>query len=323
MNRREFLKLSAATILSAGASKHLCGTLAAEPGASIPRRMLGKTGEMVSIIGFGGGSRFCSVKDEDEAIKLVDRAIDMGINYFDTAPSYGRGSSERRYGEVMKSRREEVFLATKTDARSRDGALAQIEGSLERLQTDVIDLVQIHGISMKVEVERIGEPDGALAAIKRLQEEGVVRFVGVTGHPDAYVVREAIHIYDFDTVAVPLNATREGGYEEVVIPKALEKGTAVIAIKTCGQGILIGQRERESPASQLIRYSLSLPITHAVIGIDSMKVLLEDVNLAKSFKPMSEREMNALSARMSGAAGIGYWSKAIPTTWGTVKKVPG
>lgn len=277
---------------------------------------------MVSIIGFGGGSRFCSVKDEDEAVRLVNRAIDMGINYFDTAPSYGRGLSERRYGEVMKSRREEVFLATKTDVRSRDGALAQIEESLKRLQTDVIDLIQIHGISEKVEVERIGKPDGALAAVKRLQEEGVVRFVGVTGHPNADVIREAIQIYDLDTVAVPLNATREGGYEEVVIPKALEKETAVIAIKTCGQGILIGQGERKSPAPELIRYSLSLPIALAVIGIDSMKVLLEDVSLAESFKPMSKQEMDRLSAWMSGAAGIGYWNRAIPTTWGAVKESP-
>ncbi len=309
MNRREFLKASAVSIFSTGVVGHLHGISSAGQEVSIPRRTLGKTGEMVSTIGFGGGSRFCSVKDEDEAIGLINLAIDMGINYFDTAPVYGNGLSERRYGQVMKHRRKEIFLATKTNVRSRDGALAQIEGSLKRLQTDVIDLVQIHCLSREEEVRQIGKPGGALAAIRRLQEEGMIRFVGVTGHPNAEVIKEAIRVYDFDTVMVPLNATREGGYEEIVLPKAVESEIGIIAIKTLGQGAFIGQGENKTPAAELIRYSLSLPVTLTVIGMDSKDVLVEDISLARSLEPMSEREMNLLSARMSGAGGIGYWNK--------------
>ncbi|MFC1713837.1 aldo/keto reductase [Candidatus Poribacteria bacterium] len=309
MNRREFLKASAVSVFSTGVVDHLYGASSAGQEVSIPRRTLGKTGEMVSIIGFGGGSRFCRVKDEDEAIGLINLAIDMGINYFDTAPVYGNGLSERRYGKVMKHRKEEVFLATKTIVRSRDGALAQIEGSLKRLQTDVIDLVQIHCLSREEEVRQIGKPDGALAAIRRLQEEGVIRFVGVTGHPNAEVIKEAIRVYDFDTVMVPLNATREGGYEETVLPKAVESEMGVIAIKTLGQRAFVGQGKNKAPATELIRYSLSLPITLTVIGMDSTDVLVEDISLVRSLEPMSEREMNLLSARMSGAGGTGYWNK--------------
>lgn len=309
MNRREFLKASAVSIFSTGVVGHLHGISSAGQEVSIPRRTLGKTGEMVSTIGFGGGSRFCSVKDEDEAIGLINLAIDMGINYFDTAPVYGNGLSERRYGQVMKHRRKEIFLATKTNVRSRDGALAQIEGSLKRLQTDVIDLVQIHCLSREEEVRQIGKPGGALAAIRRLQEEGMIRFVGVTGHPNAEVIKEAIRVYDFDTVMVPLNATREGGYEEIVLPKAVESEIGIIAIKTFGQRAFIGQGENKTPATELIRYSLSLPVTLTVIGMDSKDVLVEDISLARSLEPMSEREMNLLSARMSGAGGIGYWNK--------------
>jgi aryl-alcohol dehydrogenase-like predicted oxidoreductase len=209
----------------------------------------------------------------------------------------------------MKHRKKEVFLATKTNVRSRDGVLAQIEGSLKRLQTDVIDLIQIHCLSREEEIQQIGEPHGALAAIRKLQEEGVIRFVGVTGHPNAKVVKEAIRVYDFDTVMVPLNATREGGYEKTVLPGAVESEIGVIAMKVLGQRTFVGQGENKASAADLIRYSLSLPVTLAVIGMDSADILVEDISLAKSLKPMSEREMNLLSARMSGAGGIGYWNK--------------
>lgn len=313
MNRREFLKASVAGFFSTGVVEHLYGISSAEQDVPIPRRKLGKTGEMVSIIGFGGGSRFCRIKDEDDAIGLVNLAIDMGINYFDTAPAYGNGMSERRYGQVMKHRKKEVFLAAKTDVRSRDGALAQIEGSLKRLQTDVIDLIQIHCLSRKEEIQQIGEPHGALAAIRKLQEEGVIRFVGVTGHPDAEVIKEAMRVHDFDTVMVPLNATREGGYEKTVLPRAVESEIGIIAMKVLGQGAFIGRGENKASAVELIRYSLSLPVTLTVIGMDSPDILARDISLAKSLEPMNEREMNLLSACMSGAGGTGYWNK-LPST---------
>jgi aryl-alcohol dehydrogenase-like predicted oxidoreductase len=209
----------------------------------------------------------------------------------------------------MKHRKKEVFLAAKTDVRSRDGALAQIEGSLKRLQTNVIDLIQIHCLSREEEIQQIGEPHGALAAIRKLQEEGVIRFVGVTGHPDSEVIEEAMRVHDFDTVMVPLNATREGGYEKIVLPRAVESGIGVIAMKVLGQGAFIGRGEGKASAVELIRYSLSLPVTLTVMGMDSVDILAQDIGLARSLEPMSKREMYLLSAHMSGAGGIGYWNK--------------
>jgi aryl-alcohol dehydrogenase-like predicted oxidoreductase len=200
-SRRDFLK-STAALMALGAAD---GALGASPSPSaLPKRRLGKTGEMVSCIGFGSGTRFCSIQDEGAAQALLERAFALGINYFDTAGSYTRRPlervSEKRLGEFSKGRRKEIFIATKIDPRDRDGALRSVETSLKFLQTDYLDLIQIHSLSDLNDLDRIGSPHGVLAAIQQLKQERVVRFIGITGHNDGLAMAEALRRHDFDTV---------------------------------------------------------------------------------------------------------------------------
>ena len=193
-SRREFLKTTTATVVLGAAEKALGAT--APQLTLLPKRRLGKTGEMVSILGFGSGSRFCSIEDEDAAQALLERALAFGINYFDTAGSYTRRPqerlSEKRLGEFSKKRRKDLFLATKIDPRDRDGALRSVETSLKFLQTDYLDLIQIHSLSDLNDLERIGSPKGVLAAIQQLKEQKVARFIGITGHNDGTAMTEAL-----------------------------------------------------------------------------------------------------------------------------------
>ena len=208
-SRRDFLK-STAALMALGAAD---GALGASPSQSaLPKRRLGKTGEMVSCIGFGSGTRFCSIQDEDAAQALLERAFALGINYFDTAGSYTRRPlerlSEKRLGEFSKRRRKEIFIATKIDPRDRDGALRSVETSLKFLQTDYLDLIQIHSLSDLNDLDRIGSPHGVLAAIQQLKQQRVVRFIGITGHNDGLAMTEALRRHDFDTVLMALNAAQ-------------------------------------------------------------------------------------------------------------------
>src|SRR5919108_4058988 len=206
--RREFLK-STAAFVALGASDIALG---ANSASTLPKRRLGKTGEMVSIVGFGSGARFCSMPDEKEAQALLERAFDRGITYFDTAGSYTREGierlSEKRLGEFAKRRRKEIFLATKSDPRDRDGVLRSVEQSLKFLQTDYLDLIQIHSLSDLADLGRMDGPNGAVAAVRQLKEQKVARFLGVTGHNDGDAMTEALRRYDFDTVLMALNAAQ-------------------------------------------------------------------------------------------------------------------
>src|SRR5215470_15677348 len=173
-SRREFLKTTTAAMVLGAAERALSASI-----ASLPKRRLGQTGEMVSCIGFGSGSRFCSIQDEDAAQALLERAFNLGINYFDTAGSYTRRPlerlSEKRLGEFSKIRRKDVFLATKIDPRDSDGALRSVEASLKFLQTEYLDLIQIHSLSDLNDLDRIGSPNGVLAAIQQLKDQKAAR----------------------------------------------------------------------------------------------------------------------------------------------------
>jgi uncharacterized protein len=172
-SRREFLKATTAAMVLGASGKALGST--PPQFQLLPKRLLGKTGEMVSIIGFGLGSRFCSIPDEDAAQALLERAFTLGINYFDTAGSYTRRPlerlSEKRLGEFSKTRRKDIFIATKIDPRELDGALRSVETSLKFLQTDYLDLIQIHSLSNLNDLKRMGEPDGVIAAIQELKDQ--------------------------------------------------------------------------------------------------------------------------------------------------------
>ena len=206
-SRREFLKTTTAALVLGTAEKSWGATT-----NSLPKRRLGKTGEMVSCIGFGCGTRFCSIESEDAAQVLLERAFNLCVNYFDTASSYTRRGSERlrekRIGDFSKTHRKEVFLATKFDPRDRDSALRSIETSLKYLQTDYLDLIQIHSLANVADLDRMSGTNGVVAAIEQLKNEKVTRFIGITGHNDGAAIAEALRRHDFDTVMMSLNAAQ-------------------------------------------------------------------------------------------------------------------
>jgi hypothetical protein len=313
MNRRDFVKSFAAATAGAAA-------LAAAPRASaqggpaydpkgLPTVVLGKTGARVPRIGIGCGSRFCAVQDQDTALAILNSALDHGFYYWDTAYSYRNKDiiSEERLGLVLASRRREVFLATKVEDRTYDGAMREFETSLKRLRTDRLDLYQIHLVESPADVEAIGAKDGVFKALRKLRDEKATRFIGFTGHLSAEAMAEAARRYDFDTMLIALNhySERKGDMEKGAIPAAAEKGLGIMLIK------LIRPREtvKEIAAETLIRYGLSLDGAHAsVIGTDSLEVVRKNAALLRSFEPLPPEEM----ARIRAGLGPFFESPEIP-----------
>jgi aryl-alcohol dehydrogenase-like predicted oxidoreductase len=262
----------------------------------VQTRVLGKTGVAIPIIVFGGGSRFCAVKDPQQSQELLNHALDHGFYYWDTASIYVYDNvcSEERYGQVLKDRRKEVFLATKLAARNYDGAMRQLETSLKRLQTDRVDLLQIHSILSLEDVKEIGAQDGPLRALLKARDEKITRFIGFTGHTSGEAMAAMAKTYDFDTMLIALNhySGMTGDSEDHAIPIAAKKKMGILAMKA------IRPREtvKDLHPEDLIRYALSLPhVTTAAVGTDSMGVLKKNIALAKNFKPLSPEEMAKFS----------------------------
>jgi aryl-alcohol dehydrogenase-like predicted oxidoreductase len=303
-SRREFLKKSAA-LMALGVAGEAPGA-AVPPSAALPTRVLGRTGEKISIIGFGAGSRFCTITDEEQAIRLLERAARLGVTYFDTAASYTRRGlerlSERRLGEFAKRRRKEIFLATKFDERDRDGALRAVEQSLKTLQTDFIDLIQIHSLNGIDDLDRMGGPRGAIAAARELKDQKVARFVGITSHNDGAAMAEALRRHDFDVVLMALNAAQSANpyarpqmqpipaFEGSALPAAVKKQMGIV---------LVGSGHGRSSGSELLRFNLSQPVASVVIGIDQLETLEEDVRVARAFAPMGEAEKRKLREKVA------------------------
>jgi aryl-alcohol dehydrogenase-like predicted oxidoreductase len=257
---------------------------------------LGRTGVKVPIIAFGCGSRFLMYKDEAQAVAILNRAIDLGITYLDTAMEYGNGLSETRVGLVMKSRRKEVWLATKVlpGARTRDAALREVEQSLKRLQTDHVDLLHLHSLTTDEDLTRIEAPDGALKALYQLRDQKVARFIGMTSHTDGAVMARAIEHNDLDCVQMAMNPARANRFEELALPAAKKKNLGVILMKVTAQEKLLGEGAGKAPVDALIRYALSLPVATAVIGMPQAEFVEHNVNVARSFTPLSADEMDRL-----------------------------
>jgi hypothetical protein len=304
-SRREFLaRLAAGTAAGAG----LCAL--AEPVMGVPpekgvlpKRTLGRTGVKVSILAFGCGSRWLMYKEEARALEALNKAIDLGITYVDSAYSYGDGESETRVGKLMATRRKEVFLATKIPDRTRDGFLRRFEGSLKRLQTDHVDLVHIHSLGRADDLGKIEAADGALKALLEVREQKMARFVGMTSHTDGEVMATAIERHDLNCVQMALNGSRNGRFEELALPAAHKKDLGIIAMKVMGQELLVGQGTGRAPAESLLRYSLSLPVTTAVVGMPSLEMLAGNVQVAASFAPLNSGELDALRKSLEPARG--------------------
>ncbi|MCJ7446300.1 MAG: aldo/keto reductase [Bacteroidales bacterium] len=275
----------------------------------IPKRILGKTGVEVTTLILGGVSGMMQKPMTDfHPAELANAALDAGINYFDTAASYGAGQSELNYGAVLAKRRNEVFLATKTGNRTYDGAMREVEESLKRLQTDHLDLYQVNGVSAKEDITLWDKPDGVMKALYKLRDEKVTRFIGVTGHESAEAMNLAIDMYQFDTILTTFNPVlRRKPFRELVLPNALKKNMGIIAMKVMGGGegaLAIGNPSKkpvngnwywdETPhqveAAILIRYVLGLPISCADIGMKSLKELEINVTAARDMKPLKRKD---------------------------------
>jgi uncharacterized protein len=309
-SRREFLKATTAAVVLGAADK----ALSAMP-ATLPKRRLGKTEELVSCIGFGSGTRFCSIESEDAAQALLERAFNLGVNYFDTAGSYMRRGierlSEKRLSEFSKNRRKEIFLATKIDPRDRDGALRSVETSLKFLQTDYVDLIQIHSLSNLDDLERIGSSSGVLAAIQQLKKQKVARFIGITGHNDGAAMAEALRRHDFDTVLMALNAAQSANpiaqrkmapipaFEQSALPVALQKNMGILSMKVMGQGMLVGTGAGRASPAELLQFNLSQPVASVIIGCEQMAPLEQNVQAALNFAPISEGTKQRLQEKVA------------------------
>jgi aryl-alcohol dehydrogenase-like predicted oxidoreductase len=297
ISRREFIENVGVAGTSLLLLKDAAGALPTVN--SLPTRMLGRTGAKVSILAFGCGSRFLMYKDEDSATAILNRAIDLGITYLDTAYSYGDGESETRVGKVMASRRKEVWLATKIPDRTRDGFLRRLEGSLKRLQTDHVDLVHIHSLGHTDDLAKIEAPDGALKGLMEAREQKMARFAGMTSHTDGEVMAKAIAHHDLDCVQMALNASRNGRFEELALPAANAKNLGVIAMKVTGQEFLVGDGAGKADMKSLLRYSMSLPVTTAVVGMPRPEMLAHNVESARSFSPLSDEEKERLRKQLN------------------------
>ncbi|HKE02419.1 MAG TPA: aldo/keto reductase [Blastocatellia bacterium] len=300
ITRREFIEKTTLTVASASV---LPSVLESEVEAKtrLPQRVLGRTGVKVPIIAFGCGSRFLMYENEDEAARTLNHVIDSGVTYLDTAMDYGKGLSETRVGMVMKTRRKEVWLATKVtpSARTRDEALGEVEKSLKRLQTDHVDLLHLHSLTTDEDLQKIEAKDGAIRALYELREQKVARFIGMTSHTDGAVMARAIEHNDLDCVQMAMNPARALQFEELALPAAKKKNLGVILMKVTAQEKLLGAGAGKTGIEPLIRYALSLPVSAAVIGMPKLQFVDQNVMIAKSFKPMNASEMDQVRSQVA------------------------
>jgi len=246
------------------------------------KRPLGKTGFDVSILALGGVKY--NFLDDQDAAAVVHRALDLGINYIDTA--YGYKESERKIGLATSERRDEVFLATKTGKRDRDGAGPEIEESLQRFQTDCIDCFQIHWVDTEEDIKAIFAPNGVIKLLEELRTTGTIRFIGVTGHR-APMVAKVLREYPFDILLTPMGAMHGAvrPFFDTVLDAARENGTGVLGMKAMAYEFLAAHKEHA------LRYVLGLPgVSAAVVGVDTIEQLEEHVSVAAAFKPLTDEE---------------------------------
>ena len=247
------------------------------------KRKLGKTNYQVGIISLGGQGSLETQGNEKNCVEIIQRAFDLGINYFDTSPVYG--PSELYYGKALKGFRKKIFLASKTDKRDRDGALRDVENSLKRLKTDYLDSLQIHHLDRMEEVDELSGKSGALEAIQELKEQGVIKYCGLTGHEHPDVLLEMMKRHDFDTVLCPVNAGdchMNPPFANTVLKKAAKKNMGVIGMKVLSQGFIFHPKGITS-IWEPINYSLSQSVSTIIVGHDTVEQLEENVAIAKAF----------------------------------------
>jgi aryl-alcohol dehydrogenase-like predicted oxidoreductase len=285
LTRRKFLQ-TAAVSATIAMVPNIAGTAAIQnsdgssqkPG-ELPKRRLGRTNRMVSCIGFGAGSRYCNwVADEVTLQKHIDYAIKLGITYFDSARVYGNGLAEERYGKYLTPKyRNQIFLNSKSEERTYDGVMREIEISLKLLKTDYLDLYCMHGIDKVEDVDILISPSGGYKAFLKLKNEGVVKNIGFSFHKWNDASQKSFKEFDVDAILCVINAAKYNGNEDGLIPLAIKRDIGIIAIKIMGQNALIGNVSGDD----LLRYALSLPISVANVGMDGFSPLQACVNVGK------------------------------------------
>jgi uncharacterized protein len=273
----------------------------------IPRRPFGRHSEMVSALGLGG-FHIGKLKTDAEATKLIHEAIDAGVTFLDNAWEYHDGKSETRMGKAIRDRRQRVFLMTKVCTHGRDAktAMRQLEQSLKRLKTDYLDLWQIHECAYYNDPERHFAKGGVVEALALAREQGKVRYVGFTGHKDPEIHLEMLsYKFPFDSCQLPLNGfdATFRSFEQLVLPELKKQGIAPLGMKSFGAGQAV-KHKAVTPADAL-RYAMSLPVTTTISGMDSTRVLRQNLKVARGFKPMTQQEMQAYRMRLADQAADG------------------
>lgn len=299
-NRRTFLKNSLAATAGIGLSASTgifakTKAWATEPATGpMPKRPLGKTGHNVSIFSLGGETTIEMPDRHDDAVAIINRALDLGVNYIDTAAWYGNGASELNIGTVMKERRDEVFLATKSHDYTYDGTMRLVDQSLRRLQTDYIDLYQHHYVGGFGRLDQLQKENSARQAFEKLKEEGVIGNIGVTGH-SSRLLSEVLEDYPYDCVLITINAAQvvmdDPEHLNRFLDLASEKNVGVIAMKVANRGRLL---EQGLTIRQLLPYTMTYPVSTTIMGISAIPHLEEDIRIASSFEQLSEEEMEEI-----------------------------
>jgi predicted aldo/keto reductase-like oxidoreductase len=259
----------------------------------IPRRPLGKTGVEVTILGLGGEGVLRTFGQEKEAVSLIHRAIDLGMTYFETARAYS--GSESYYGIALGERRKEIFLTSKSHERTSEGALRHLETTLGNLRTQSLDLWMVHDVRTPKDLDEIFGPKGAIKAFEAARRNGLVRFIGVSGHRNPATLSRALDLFPFDVVLMPVNPAEPfyWSFFEDALPKAQKKGLGILGMKTLSRGVAAKIFSAES-VENFIRFALSQPISAAVVGCDTIEQLEMNLRIVQSFEPMPQKEQNIL-----------------------------
>ena len=308
-SRRTFLGMTAASVLMA---RSLSGSASAEPKNGIPYRVLGRTGEKISLVGLGG-YHLARQSDPAESIRIIRTGLDEGINFLDNCWDYNGGESEIRMGKALRDGyRQKAFLMTKIDGRTKTAATAQLNESLRRLQTDRIDLLQFHEVIRDSDPDRVFAVGGGMEAVLEAKKAGKVRFIGFTGHksPDIHLKMLATaseHGFKFDAVQMPLNVmdAHFNSFEKRVLPVLTENGIGVLGMKPMGDHFIL-ESKTVTPI-ECLHYSMNLPTSVVITGCDSMPILQQALQAARSFEPMDSSQVNALLAKTSKAAEAGQF----------------
>ena len=267
----------------------------------LPKRILVNTGEEISILGLGGEGVLRTFERGKEAVPLIQRALDLGITYFESARAYG--GSESYYGRALGERRKEIFLASKSQDRTREGALRHLEETLKRLKTDTLDLWMIHDVRTARDLDLIFGPNGAIHTIEGVRKNRLVRFIGVSGHRNPAILARALTLFPFDVVLMPVNPAEPHywSFFTDVMKMAYEKGMGILGMKTLSRGVCVKLFGEES-VKDFLRFAMSQPIASAVVGCDTIEQLERNVEVAQTFEPMSEKDQEILTAKVTSYA---------------------